>query len=148
MKQITVTQQIQNAILWIDNLPNQKQAPTGSKGRLGDATEGFCCLGGGCATLNITYNMHNLVSRELMNATGLAYPGGAFFGFNKFYNQTSLAGVNDATLAGFKRISKLMRTHPEWMFTKKAAKGLRKHYENRERQRATAFANLSNGANE
>ena len=120
--------QIENAIRWIDTLPNYKQAPIGKRCRLGDEENGFCCLGAGCKELGIKYRISDVTSEELKLKVGLKDGCGVFYG-KKFYNEGSLVEVNDRTNAGFKRIAKLMKTHPEWMFTEEVARGIRKHYE-------------------
>lgn len=123
----TTEEQIKNAIKWIDELPNYKQAPIGKRSRLGDADNGYCCLGAGCVITDVKFDSENIHSNEFARKVGLNDSGGAL-GDNWYYNQKHLTDINDNTNAGFKRISNLMKTHPDWMFEKEVAEGIRKHY--------------------
>lgn len=120
-------EKVKNAIIWIDTLPNYKQAEVGLRGVLGDYIDGYCCLGAGCAALSINFLEHDGVSHDLQEAVGLIaavghLPGNIFFGYD------ALTKINDHTLAGFKRISGLLKTHPDWMFIEEVAQGIKDHY--------------------
>jgi len=123
--------QIKNAIKWIDNLPNYKQAPYGNRMKLGNAEDGYCCLGAGCKILNIPYIDKLGLSVEFKHEVGLKYNNGMFIKEDQtYYDCDSLTSLNDITKAGFKRITKLMKSHPEWMFEPEVAKGIKQHYTN------------------
>lgn len=126
----TVEEQIANAVYWIDKLPEGKQAPIDFRGYLGNETKGFCCLGFGCHVLNVPYDYGAGISHKFQQAVGLITQSGSFTeGAEPFYKEYALSVINDHTNAGFKRISQLMRKHPEYMFTTAVAAGIRKHYE-------------------
>ena len=131
---MTHTEQANNAIKWIDNLHKYKQAPFGNRGELGNTDTGFCCLGASCEILQIPYRAHDGTSSALKAAVGLINYNGHFGDpraySKKYYNKTSLATVNDDTHAGFKRIARLLRTKPEWVFISEVAKLIAKHYSN------------------
>ena len=121
-------EQAKNAIRWIDTLPSYKQARKGSRGMLGDENIGFSCLGAGCEELGIKHWSESIYSRGFGVATGLRNLMGLFEGSNSYYGEYSLSGVSDYTNAGFKRISKLLKTHPDWMFKPEVAKLIKEHY--------------------
>ena len=121
-------EQANNAIRWIDTLPSYKQAPKGSRGRLGNELIGFCCFGAGCIELGIDYLSTNSYSEDFQFAVGLIHLEGFFAKGVTYCNEHSLSGVNDSTEEGFENISKLMKNHPEWMFNPEAAKAIKRHY--------------------
>ena len=121
-------EQAKNAIRWIDTLPSYKQAPMGRRGRLGLKTIGFCCLGAGCKELSIDYDPYGSYSRDFRLSVGLRHSNGSFADDNIYYGEARLDDINDNTNAGFKRISKLMKTHPDWMFNPEVAQLIKEHY--------------------
>lgn len=121
--------QIKNAIQWIDSLPSYKQAPMGEREMLGDKENGFCCLGAGCFELDIDYEPSDGLDDCFVEHVGLIEEAGKFCDGSAFYGVNCLASLNDKTTAGFKRIAKLMKSHPEWMFKSEVAKGIKSHYE-------------------
>lgn len=125
---MSTKEQVENAVKWIDGLPSLPQAPKGQRGELGNMEDGFCCLGAGCYLTDTPYNPSGLVSDSFTERVGLLCPNGYFQSFS-FYGFDTLTEVNDGTNAGFKRIARLLRTKPEWMFEPKVAKGIREHYE-------------------
>ncbi len=129
MNNITNEQKAKNAIKWIENLPNYKQAKRGNRGSLGDEYEGYCCLGAGCEILGISFNPKDINSDCFKEAVGLKQKDGDFNkdGENEFYGEHYLVRVNDNTNAGFERISKLLKKHPYWMFENEVAEIITKH---------------------
>ncbi len=125
-------QKAANTIRWINHLPDGKQAPKGRRGELGDVNNGFCCLGYGCHVLGIDFSSCDIVSDDLCNLTGLSDPNGRFPEGNTFYFEKSLSFANDYTNAGFKRIARLMRTKPHWMFDADVADLIKAYYETQE----------------
>ncbi len=125
-------QKAANAIRWINPLPDGKQAPMGKRRRLGDTDNGFCCLGYGCHVLGVDFIGSDALSAELVNLTGLLSAGGTFKEGRKFYKLSGLADINDMTNAGFKRIARLMRTKPHWMFDADVADLIQAYYEMQE----------------
>lgn len=133
MPEITNEDRANNAINWIENLPNYKQAPKGERQRLGGKEKGYCCLGAGCEILNIKFDADAQNSDEFQQAVGLYSENGSFIDESAlFYGEDSLATVNDSTNAGFKRISDLMKTKPDWMFEKEVAQLITEHFEIKE----------------
>jgi len=130
MNEITNEQKAKNAIKWIENLPNYKQAEIGHRGSLGNEYEGYCCLGAGCEILEIPFNPMDTNSDCLKEAVGLKHKDGDLNTNreNKFYGNRYLVEVNDKTNAGFKRISKLLKKHPDWMFENEVAKIITKNF--------------------
>jgi len=124
----TPRQKTDNAIKWIDTLPDYPQAPRGSRGQLGNYEMGFCCLGTGCHTLGIDYEPEGGLSARFAAAVGLINRDGVFKDYNTFFGLGSLMCVNDSTLAGFKRIAKLLKTKPHWVFEKEVADLIKEHY--------------------
>jgi hypothetical protein len=123
-------EQAKNAIQWIDTLPNYKQAPKGKRGRLGNPEIGFCCLGAGCFELGIEYDWGDGISFDFQHEVGLFDDCGIFKVTNKyFYGKAVLTAINDHTHAGFKRIAKLLKTKPHWMFEPEVAELIKEHYE-------------------
>lgn len=129
---ISPVKQAANAIRWIDSLPSRKQASFINRGRLGDPDRGYCCLGAGCEELDVPYLPNNGASQLFARKVALLSLRGDFQNKKTYYKKTSLIGVNDYTNAGFKRISRLMRTHPEWMFKPEVAKLIRAYYERKD----------------
>ena len=128
---ITVEEQAKNAIQWIDTLPNYKQADYDDRRELGCAKVGYCCLGAGCVELGVTFERKDGVSKIFQNKVGLMNTKGKLYGdgvFNLFYGKSDLTNINDYTHAGFKRIEKLLRTKPHWMFTPEVADLITEHY--------------------
>lgn len=135
-----VKEQIKNAIQWIDSLPNYKQAPFGSRGRLGDDDTGYCCLGAGCAELGISYCLSVGDSQEFAEAVGLKTALGVFLRGDlegdtipfkqviSHHERTSLTQLNDHTEIGFEGIADFMKKNPYSMFRKEVADILEKHY--------------------
>lgn len=124
-------QKAKNAIKWIENLPNYKQPPIWNRDRLGDANEGYCCLGAGCEILNISFNANDAVSYDLKQAVGLLEEEGHFIEgaeHRLFIGGSSLSLLNDETHAGFIEIADLMKKHPTWMFENEVAKIIAKHF--------------------
>lgn len=126
----TTEEQIKNAIKWIDELPNYKQAPMGKRSKLGNADNGYCCLGAGCVITGTEFISDRPANHEFQDKVGLIHLCGDFIKDNTYFGEYCLAFVNDNTDAGFKRISKLLKTHPDWIFKKEVAEGIRKHYSN------------------
>lgn len=125
---ITAKEQAANAIRWIDTLPSYKQAPWGKRSELGRKEDGFCCLGAGCDSLGVNYSYNGNFNAYFSFIVGLTTIGGVFKDDNSFYGECSLDGVNDETKAGFKRIAKLLKTKPHWMFTPEVAALIKEHY--------------------
>jgi hypothetical protein len=122
-------EQAANAIKWIDNLPSRKQALWGDRCKMGDAHDGFCCLGAGCDILGIPFQKYQSGSRDLSVSVGLMDNGGLFMsGGSEFYGANSLTELNDETKAGFKRIQRLLQTHPHWVFNQGVADIVSAHY--------------------
>lgn len=124
-------QKAKNAIKWIENLPNYKQPPIWNRGRLGDANEGYSCLGAGCAILGISFNEDDCVSSNFKEAVGLVEEEGHFIEgaeHRLFLGESSLSLLNDETHAGFIEIAGLMKTRPTWMFENEVAKIIAKHF--------------------
>jgi len=128
MVERTPRQKADNAIKWIDTLPDYPQAPRGSRGQLGNYEMGFCCLGTACHTLGIDYEPENDVSSDFAAAVGMNTASGRFKGFNLFFRKRHLTDVNDSTLAGFKGIAKLLKTKPHWVFEKEVADLIKENY--------------------
>jgi hypothetical protein len=127
--------QIEQAIKWIDELPDYKQASwkwrKTKMGSLGDAENGYCCLGAGCVITKTPFTAREATSTKFKNKVGLIKAAGIFEG-DRFYGEYALAGVNDNTQAGFKRISKLLKTRPRDIFIPVVAVGVENHYKNQE----------------
>lgn len=124
-------QKAKNAIKWIENLPNYKQAPIWNRGKLGSAVDGYCCLGAGCDILDIEFREYERLSQELAETVGLQDWQGVFVkgvGSKRFYNEDSLVLVNDETHTGFLEIANLMKKHPTWIFEKEVAETITKHF--------------------
>ncbi len=120
-----------NAIKWIENLPSYKQAPKEDRIRLGSNERGYCCIGAGCEILEIAFEADHFVSDEFQYAVGLRSRQGSFtkgYDYQVFYEETSLAAINDNTDAGFKLIADLMKRHPDWMFHDEVAPLIAKHF--------------------
>ncbi len=129
MNNITNEQKAKNAIKWIENLPNYKQAKRGNRGLLGNECDGYCCLGAGCEILEIPFDPKDINSDCFKEAVGLKHKDGDLNTNkeNEFYGERYLVRVNDNTNAGFKRISKLLKKHPHWMFENEVAEIITKH---------------------
>lgn len=127
---LTHQKQAQNAIKWIDSLPQGKQAPDGQRSMLGNSELGFCCLGYGCHIFNIPYNYRDGNSSILASKVGLRTVLGKFRDNlqDNCYRKSSLVGLNDRTNAGFKGISKVMKNQPDLMFIPEVAKLIKEHY--------------------
>lgn len=124
-------QKAKNAIKWIENLPNYKQAPIWIRERLGDKERGYSCLGAGCEILGIPFNEESWLSSDLKNTVGLKREDGYFIEGGElqlFYDEDSLVLLNDETYAGFLEIANLMKKHPTWMFENEVAKIIAKHF--------------------
>lgn len=133
MDEITNEDRANNAINWIENLPNYKQAPKGERQRLGSKEKGYCCLGAGCEILGLGFDEDDPNSVEFRQAVGLDCQNGSFIDESMlFYGKDSLTEINDKTNAGFKRISDLMKTKPDWMFEKEVAQLITEHFEIKE----------------
>ncbi len=130
MNEITNEQKAKNAIKWIENLPNYKQAKRGNRGSLGNECDGYCCLGAGCEILEIPFDPLDINSDCFKKAVGLKHKDGDLNTDreNEFYGERYLVRVNDNTNAGFKRISKLLKKHTDWMFENEVAKIITKHF--------------------
>ena len=128
---MTPQQQAQNAIKWIDELPNGKQAPRNNRAKLGDALDGFCCIGYGCRILEVprdgSANGEQAAYETFSDLVGLYGNLGEFEGTT--IDNRSLARLNDSTEEGFQGISDLMRTKPHWMFKPEVAELIAAHYE-------------------
>lgn len=127
-QELAAEQQSKNAIKWIDGLPEKKQAKWPYNGVLGEKVKGYCCLGAGCSLLEIQYAPTDTYSLELMESVGLRGSAGSLANGNLFYGKEHLSNINDDTNAGFKRISKLMKTHPTWLFHPEVANLISLHY--------------------
>jgi len=127
-KEVTLQRKIDNAVKWIEALPSAKQ-PTKKidRGRLGDETRGFCCLGVGCHVLDLSYDSNDGFSNAFVDAVGLLHEEGKIIN-HSFYKKNTLAEVNDETNAGFKRIATFIKTKPQTVFTKEVAEGIKEHY--------------------
>ena len=124
----TTQEKIANAVKWIEVLPTAKQATEIKyKSRLGDAENGYCCLGLGCDVIGLSYRPSDGFSSEFKTAVGLLHEEGQLYG-GTFYNRTTLAAVNDGTKAGFKRIAKFIKTNPYKLFHTDVAEGITNHY--------------------
>lgn len=133
MNEITNEDRANNAINWIENLPNYKQAPKGERERLGSKEKGYCCLGVGCEILKMGFDEDDSNSKEFQQAVGLYCTNGSFTDKSMlFYGKDSLTKLNDKTNAGFKRISDLMKTKPDWMFEDEVAQLISEHFEIKE----------------
>ena len=131
---MTPQQQAQNAIEWIDELPNGKQAPMGKRAKLGNALDGFCCIGYGCHIFGVsrdgTAYVDQAAYETFSDLVGLYGCLGEFEGTTK--DCRTLARLNDRTEIGFQGISDLMRTKPHWMFKPEVAELIAAHYKGKE----------------
>jgi len=127
MKKLTAKQRADNAIKWIDSLPDYKQANKISRKKLGNSFIGFCCLGAGCDTLGIHFKAQDAYNFDLVYKTGLINEHGKFFS-GSYYKKSSLAMINDTTNAGFSRISTLMKRKPQLMFETEVAILIKGYY--------------------
>lgn len=118
--------ELENVIKWVDALESGKLKQ--GKGKLGDHKDGFCCLGVACYVLGIDYNPTHGVSEDLPAHIGLLTDRGSLALGRYFYGTHNLTSVNDFTKAGFKRIAKLIKTHPDWMFREDVAEQIKQHY--------------------
>lgn len=119
------------AIKWIDTLETTDLLQ--GKEALGDAEEGYCCLGIGCKVLGIPYLPSAQHSFELVDKVGLRDLHGDFkeaLVINGF-EWESLAEVNDMTATNFEGIAKIIKNNPRNVFRKKVARQLEEYYTNK-----------------
>lgn len=120
---LTVEQKVDNILVWTDALESGEYKQL-KEFELGDVDSGFCCIGLGCYVLDIDFLPHHDASDEFQHCVGLLDPLGCFVEAKSFYAANSLAEANDDTNAGFKRIAKLIKNHPDWMFEPEVAEAL------------------------
>lgn len=128
---ITVEQKINNAIKWITGLTHTK-LPQG-KGRLGNNTEGFCCLGYGCSRLKIEFDEDDGSNDDFAEAVGLRSDIGKFYGGNTVEGKDgvyydSLIELNDEAKFSFRKISTFLKKRADWIFEPEVAKGIKNHF--------------------
>lgn len=127
---MTPQEQANNAIRWIDTLPSYKQTEMASRMSLGGELIGYCCLGAGVCELFDTKDPYTIKDpyAEFKALVGLVTTMGDFKDGHRYLQWDNLVSVNDRTQAGFKLISKLLRTHPDWMFKPEVAELIKQHY--------------------
>lgn len=125
MSEVSNKQKLKNIVVWVDALESGQYKQ--GKEQLGDAKSGFCCLGVGCNVLGIEYNPHSEISKVLAEKTGLAHEYGKFT-TGEYFGLDRLTTINDETNAGFKRIAKLIKNHPDWLFIPEVAELVKEHY--------------------
>lgn len=124
--------ELKNIIKWVDALESGKYKQ--GKNKLGDHKSGFCCLGVGCKVLKIDYDPRGSLSESFAYSVGLLKHDGYFsqnslpYYRNTFFGKTALTTINDDTKAGFKRIAKLIKNHPDWLFEEEVAKAVKEYY--------------------
>jgi len=123
MKDFKPETQAKNAIKWINELTNYKQAEYEKRGKLGDEESGFCCLGAGCVITGVAYDPKDFKSTEFTDKVGLISNLGAFtYPETLIHGERALANLNDLTSIGFEGIAKVMRENPEEIFFPEVAK--------------------------
>lgn len=119
--------ELNNIIKWVDALESGWYKH--GKDRLGDAEHGYCCLGVGCVAVGIKVKRYAAMSPTFARSVGLMDTEGHFIKSDDWYFQhRCLTDINDHTKAGFKRIAKLIKNHPEWLFQPKVAQAVKEHY--------------------
>ena len=129
---LTVEEQINNAIIWIENLPDYPQIQNGEL----EDDAGFCCLGVANKLLAMS-NYGNGTYVNLLPTFGLLDELGEAKDLSLEQNTcflmetVQLAWYNDGG-ADFFEIQDLLSSHPENFFEPDVAEGIRKHFEQNE----------------
>lgn len=113
-------QKIANAIKWIDGLETTTEKQTTNK--LGDTTQGFCCLGFGCHVLGIKYGTELGTSTDFANSVGLIDDLGSD-GL-----EHTLTELNDHYKMTFKEIAQQIKEDDFDRFRDDVRQGLQNHY--------------------
>lgn len=98
-------EQLANRETWITALETTDH-PQGRM-RLGDPEFGYCCLGLGCAVLDIEFKPYVGTSESFREAVGLATDDGSFMQAPGYF--TCLTAVNDSDKLTFRQIAKILR---------------------------------------
>lgn len=116
---LTTEEKVQNAIKWVDELltTDVKQG----YGKLGDMSDGYCCLGLGCHTLGLQYDPDYYESWGFQKVVGLRTAIGMF-------DQTSLVTLNDLGDFSFKQIGEVIKKKYHSLFEEDVAKALDAHW--------------------
>ena len=129
----TTEQKINNAIKWITGLTHTKLPQ--ADGRLGNNTEGFCCLGYGCYRLKIEFDEDDADNSKFTKAVGLRSDIGKFYGGNYVEDKDkegsiydSLIELNDEAKFSFRKISTFLKKRADWIFEPEVAKGIKNHF--------------------
>ena len=126
-KKLTVAQQAENAIKWIDRLTRYKKT-TYVLRSVGDETK-YCCLGVACKLLEEKPDYSEASYDALPALIGINGSLGGFSGLVDGYN--NLARVNDAMYGmdpDFKNMKKFIKKNIKYIFKPSVAKLVAKHY--------------------
>ena len=126
---LTASEKAEHAIQWITYLPDYPQALNGTFS-LGNHKEGYDVIGAGCAITNTPHGSDDWWNNEFTNRVGMMDSLGAFPKGTMFFKQSSLADIHSFTSAGFKKISTIMKNHPEKIFHPEVALLIREHFDN------------------
>lgn len=131
---LTNKEKAENAIKWIDALPNYSQGYGLLRLINEEGDRQYCCLGVGCELFNIEHHDDAEFSQKFAIMVGLYDYTGKFSapsGQNvEIEGRRSLVGLNDSGTNSFVGIQKVLKQHPQSIFIPEVAKLIIEHYQN------------------
>jgi hypothetical protein len=124
LMEVSIQEQKENAVKWIEALLHGEHKQ--GKSKLGNKKIGFCCWGLGCYIVDLPYRSYEGWNDFFYKHVGFNSQYGIIS--PSFYNETSLARINDNTDAGFKRIGKYLIKHAKTNFNKEVAEHITNYF--------------------
>lgn len=132
MYSLTDEQKAENAIKWIEAMPNYRKGESILDGvQLGRKKETYSCLGAGCEVLGIEFDKQGLYIDNFKKAVGLKELEEGFIdkGWNlSFDRQIRLLNIYDVGEYCFKLEASIMKKNPNNIFENEVAEIITKHF--------------------
>ena len=110
--------ELNNIIKWVNALESGEYKQ-GKNALYTTRNNGYCCLG----VASLIFGLDPAKAKDIAGCytlvktrVSLNTDYGLLAKPRRFYNERELININDRTNAGFKRIAKLIKNHPDWLF--------------------------------